>query len=779
MAIQWGPEVGGSTYNRYKIGVDVTATTSLLTVNVYIRPTGAWGPDSVSFSLTGSVVDTVAASYSAAQYEEKLLFTRTAAITAGASYSGTVTMTGGVWGGTPTVSYSGAAPVSAPAAPTPTSVVRTSDTQHTVNWSLGATSGAPYQSQQVQRRVYDGAWSGWATVATLSGSATSYTDSTTAANRIIEWRIVAINSAGTATSTEARALTTPAPPTSVVAARSELGDIVVTVGEPSAPYNEKRWTIEHSPDGGSSWSVLATDLDRFELVQTHVAPSPSDPHVYRARTYNEQEGMTGDGLASTWVASNAVVLTAAPNAPTGLGPSAPGDATEARTLVWTHNSSDTSPQSKYQVRYRVDGGAWVELSAVTSAAGLASLAGGTWSNPSLVEWQVRTWGAHVDPSPYSATAAFALSARPTATISSPDDGGTVDASAVTVGWAYYDAESTAQTAWRAELLGATGTVVEALSGAGIAGDATFATVLANGSAWTVRVQVADAAGLWSDWDSASFTVDYALPPTPTLAHTWDAESGRVYLTATAGAPAVGEVDIVHVDVYRSIDNGPWVKIITGAEPGAVVPDYAPTVAGSNRYRADAVSALPSVSTSAEVEVVTPQAGDGPGAVWLSVGPAFAQACRGVGNVSRTATADLVTRTVRRYAGRTRALEVAGAQAARSWGVSLDYAPSVTDIAQSTPEQWLALAVEPGPFLLRNPDGLYVYVSASGMATKTDPGGAVTGVSFTAVEVEGPAEVAYTTGRAVIGITDNGDGTVTLLVESAALSMDGETVLLTV
>lgn len=666
---------------------------------------------------------------------------------------------------------------SLPAAATGVAAARVSDTQHTITWTRNATATGPYDSQVVQRSTNGGSW---ATVATVSSTATSYSDTTTVANRSYQWRIQAVNSTGSSYSSASSALyTTPAAPTSTTAAKNASGDIVVTIAGIPA-YSQFSTEVYESADGGA-WT-LKTTLTGGSLTYTHTAPSTSVTHQYRAR----HKTSTGMALYSGYATSAVVVLTTPPNAPSGLGPTTVGDAAESRTLTWVHNSADSSPQRKYQIRHRTDGGAWVEMAAVTSATASATIAGGTWSNPALIEWQVRTWGQATSggsdgtgASAYSATSSFNLSTRPTVSVNTPADGGTVTSSTVTATWGYFDAEGSAQSTWKADLLDVFGTVVEARSGAGATTSVTFNSVVVNGGLYSVRVQVRDGAGLWSSYDTASITVDYALPPTPTVAATWDATAGRVNLTVSAPAPTGAEVAVDHVDIFRSIDSGPWVKIASGASLDVTVPDYGPTVAGSNRYRADAVSSLPSVAESAVVEIITPAAGDGPGALWLSGGPSMSRACRGVGNIERSAAADLVTRVVRRYAGREKALEVSGEQVARSWQVSLDYVGAMDDVPQSSPAEWLMLAALPGPFLLRAPDGLYVFASVSGARAERGAGGAITGIEFTATETEGPADVAYAAGTKVLSVSDNGNGTTTIVVETGALPAAGGSVMLTV
>lgn len=619
-----------------------------------------------------------------------------------------------------------ARPYAVPAAPTGVVVSRNSDISHTVTWTRNPTTAGPYSSQKVQR--WDNVTAAWATVATVAGTAASYTDTTTAANRSYRYRVQAINTSGTSTSAETGLVyTTPAAPTSATATKSGSSIVVAWSGVPS--YGAYETQVWESQDGGV-YVLLATAAAGAGSY-THAAPSAAVTHRYQVR----HKTTTGTTLYSGWATTATVQLAAPPNAPTGLGPSTVRDATEDVTLHWTHNPVDTSAQTAFQVRHRAVGApTWTTVGPITSGLSEWVLPGGSYANPTAVEWQVATRGQHATFSPWSATATLPASARPTVAIASPTDGSTVDTSTLTVSWAYFDAEGTLQTAWQVDLLDDTGELVEARSGVGAATSTGLTTVLADGSAWTVRARVQDADGMWSVADVAAIDVSYALPPVPTLSLAWDPDAATVTVTVTVPEPVEGEVDADHVNLWRAIDDGPWRLIAAGVPLATAITDYAPTIAGTNRYRAEAVSLLPSVATSAIVEQVTPLPGD-PSTVFLSGGQGFSVVCRGVANVLVLATTDLAERVLHRFAGRERPVEFAGTGTARVWSVALDVITPSSGPAATPPEAWLTLGALPGPHLLRTPDGLYVWCSVSGITAQRAPGGAVTTISFTATEVD--------------------------------------------
>jgi len=439
-------------------------------------------------------------------------------------------------------------------------------------------------------------------------------------------------------------------------------------------------------------------------------------------------------LASAWAESNEVAVLSPPNAPTNLGGPAIRDATEDVTWTWRHNPVDSSPQEAFQIRHRIAEDSFTTEDPVASSVSAWVLPGGTYSNPDTIEWQVRTKGQHDDYSPWSAVATSPTSTRPTVLINTPADESTVGSSTLTVEWGYAQAEASPQAGWTVELYDDADVLVETRSGSGTDTSAALATVLPDDTTWTVRVRVQSAAGLFSQWDEATFAVAYPLPPVPVVAVEWDADTATTAVTVTVPDPEEGEVAADHVDVYRAIDDGPFDLIATGVPLGSVVTDYAPTVAGTNRYRADAVSDLPSVQTSTIVDLVTPQPGD-EASVWLSGGPGFSQACRLSSNIQITPSADRAVRVLHRFAERDDPVEFTSAGTYTSWSVSGDVIS--TSVRPGSPAQeWLDLARLPGPFLLRAPvlGGLYEYVSVSGITTPRGTGGIVTEIRFTATRV---------------------------------------------
>lgn len=635
---------------------------------------------------------------------------------------GSVTFSATVSGAYNGVTPSHTVTVAIPARPYGARAARVSDTSHTVTWVLPPPTGGPYSSFEVQRSTDGGAWTRIATI----GNVSSYTDTTTSANHQYQWRVRGSNSAGTSGffSTDAVA-TTPAAPGAPTAVRTPAGSITLTWAD-NSPYNTGV-EVWHASAGVWEGAALAT-LGNV-TTWTHTSPSLSGSHQYRLRATTSTPALSSADSA----VSNTVTILGPPNPPSGLTPPPPGavDATSALVLSWIHNPTDTTAQTKYEARHRIIGaGSWTSTGIVTSTAPTHTLAAGTYANGVTIEWQVRTWGLHATESPWSSSAAVVLSAIPTATIATPT---TVwGSSTLTATWAYYDPEVGGQYGWRATLSKGS-TVVESLSALDAATTATFATRLQNGQTYTVTVAVCDPTGQWSLDDSATFTVAYDPPPTPTITATFSPDSGAVTVTIVNPGTAVGEVDVAYNQVWRAQGSG-WVLVADQAPVGGTVTDNIPPLGTTVTYMAVAVSALPSVADSTQT-VQT----DGVDAVWVNAGPGFGTSVRLQSNV----VVDIATspdKTLRTFAGRVSPVEFsAGSSSAmvRSRVIRIQaarFAPWIGVTGSSTWEDVEAIGMLPGPHCYRDPEGRRYFVSMAG-AGVSGIGTSVGGMDFTLTEID--------------------------------------------
>jgi hypothetical protein len=492
-------------------------------------------------------------------------------------------------------------PPNAPAAPGKPGVERNADNNIAVSWRDVASVAAPYEALQVQRTFYDGNWSGWHAVAddiryNPNSGDRGYSDQAGVANRIYAYRIKVANSAGEAYSpTTSWVFTTPRAPQSVAAVKQSSGSIVISWTR-GTPHTEIVTDIEYSTNGGTSWTSLTTGQGPTVTSYTMTTP-PSGSSIkfrLRHRTTSTDPNARGVNLPSAWSESNSVGLTAPPLAPSALDPNGSAfDAATAKTFNWQHNTADSSTQTAYEIQYRIGSAAWTTTGKVTSTASARQFPANAFVNGNSYQWQVRTWGAHADPSPWSSTATFSASASPTVTITSPE--ASLALAAATAVWVYTDPEGTAQSAWEAELLRG-GQVIEQRSGSGSASSVAFATRLDDATAYQVRVRVRDGSLLWSAWDQRSFTTSFPSPATPVVVTNFNAETGMATISVV-NQTVSGKPTVVQNAVMRSTDGGQnWTQITT-APPNGIAFDPTIPLATDVLYKVVAESALPSFSES--------------------------------------------------------------------------------------------------------------------------------------------------------------------------------------
>ncbi|MGF1661462.1 MAG: hypothetical protein ACFCVG_03155, partial [Kineosporiaceae bacterium] len=353
MAIAWGAYAQGSDGNGIRVGIDLSRSGSTFTARYYYQTEFGMN-DAQTLNRQGNAI-TGAVGFTNTGGGPNLINTATFTGSPGAAYNFAATITGVYHGGQPTVSLNASIPFNVPGPPGSPTISRISDTGHTVSWTRNASASAPYHTQKVQRRVFfGGAWGAWSTVANVSGTATSWTDGNTVAQRAYEWRALAINSAGTGAPSGASSTvyTTPVPPAGCSAGKSGA-DIVVTwsIGPTYGLYETQ---VEWSTNGGASWALLATRGSGV-TSHTHVAPDTGLTHRYRVRHRTTANPGAIPELASGYSVSATVQLQAPPHAPVGLAPTAVQDPADPTTLTWVHHPVDTTAQTQAQVRHRVLG----------------------------------------------------------------------------------------------------------------------------------------------------------------------------------------------------------------------------------------------------------------------------------------------------------------------------------------------------------------------------------------------------------------------------------------
>ena len=415
-------------------------------------------------------------------------------------------------------------------------VSRISDNNMSLTWTNDATTDQPIDSYRLWR--YDNVSMQYYIIENeLSGTLSSYSDTTTIADRKYKYAIDTKNEAGWGYVNMSTAYinTTPAAPTNVASTR--LGTTVGTAWTDNSTV-EDNYEIEknESTDEGVTWEGWTEDLLPDQAANT-VSYTDISPYAYGKYRIRAIESI--NSLTSAWVEGNDVISITPPSAPTGMVPdSIAYDAVGAYTFQWTHNPVDGTAQTKYSLQYRVVGAAWPgtpQHDEVTLTANLIAIVGATFTNGTEYEWQVKTWGSHATASDWSDTAYFAAVTTPVATITDPTVATTYKYSELRVEWTYTQAESSSEVLYICTLYDENDVYLNSRQSsqtfaAGTTGHCIFFSTLTNDTDYKVTVKVMESAGLWSAETEVEFTTEFLEPAIPTITLKSNKETGSVNVT---------------------------------------------------------------------------------------------------------------------------------------------------------------------------------------------------------------------------------------------------------
>ena len=372
MAITWGSTVRNSGGNTLQVGIDmsqspssVSAGTSKVTVTakVYVRTAGAVNYNGAKLSLSGSWSGTYSFNVSHGSSGGQSLV-RTVTRTVSPSYTGTTSssLTASVSGlynfGTAKHSRSvttGKRPVSKPSSPSSGRADRYNDNRFDISWENNSSTSAPYTNVYVDRSTNGGSYSN---IAKLSGSATSYRDTTTRGNNRYRYRISARNSAGHSGHTYSTyVVTTPyRPPAPSV--RVSGSSIVVSTGT-NLPRHTNQIEIYDYRDGSSSGVKVAT-LSASTGSNTNWTYTNPDAGVTHAFTVRARAGASGDTTGFRWSVqspqSDTVSLATDPGAIPAVRP-----ASRPKALTLTFSWNQPNLGNAALIRYEVqvwNGSSW-------------------------------------------------------------------------------------------------------------------------------------------------------------------------------------------------------------------------------------------------------------------------------------------------------------------------------------------------------------------------------------------------------------------------------------
>ena len=387
--------------------------------------------------------------------------------------------------------------VLSPNAPTGCTATYVSDSQASVSWTNGtADTDHPRDATLVERR--DGS-NEWAQVASVSGTASSYTDNGISPNGQYQYRVRAKNAAGySAYSTGGSIYTTPASPASVTLDKTAA--TTVQVNATGTWVYAVTYDVELTYDGGATWSTVAT--------------STSLPYsaTVNAGTVQFRVRATRGSLASAWTLSASLVTICPPLAPTIVqAPANPTAYGDGSTVAWTPNHPDGSAQASAEVKVTNPGGTSTTYSVTTATSySFTPNATGTWTA------QVRTKGLDPSYGEWSQSVSWVVANPPAVVITSPaTDGTDVVSLPMTVSWSVTD--STGVSAQRIIIEGSDGEILNRT----LAGDVRTVALnasdvaLENGQTYTIRLRVMGGSGLVTE-QTRIFDVAWLAPAAPVL-----------------------------------------------------------------------------------------------------------------------------------------------------------------------------------------------------------------------------------------------------------------------
>lgn len=639
-----------------------------------------------------------------------------------------------------------------PAKPTGVGVTLTSANKAKVKWTGHPTGGEPISSTAIQyRRLDGGSWTGWKNSATLKKGSTSYLSGTLHDNHSYQYRVRSNGPGGSsAWVTSGYIRMTANPPASVKAnVLSSGSDIKVTwkFGTPpeSTVYS---LDIQRRVNDGS-WSTVKSKYGQVKNKPYTTTWTDSDPgagsNQYRVRINND-----GEGGNSGWATSNTVSTIVPPKAPDHLGPDGGTfDFNEDITLSWDHHDGgDGADQSHFKIQHAVGDG-WEDVATVDSSECSYTVDGGTWDNTEdYHKWRVCTQGNTTeDYGPWSATAIIYGSTTPVVTLLDGYPDTTLDTYPLTVAWAYQQDEDVSESKWKIELWSGDdpddedADLLDSLTGdpddthpvgddgdddgdddggdtqdEGESVDLDYA--FEDGQTYTVRVRSQSGDGLWSDWQEATFDVDLLPPAKTSIEPDYDADTGSMALTLSAGESVDGEsADVDFVDVQRRIGDGDWITIITGVslDDDVTLLDVIPGLRETNAYRLQVTSLAPSKATTDPVEVELDRS-NATKYVFLNYGDVFDEVLRFRAKPTVSVSPER-TQSAQPLLGRADPLLLQGRQRTRKYDIGgmVNYTRETNP--DSAPDEWYDAAENAGVICYRDPVGHRIFGMLSDMSVE--------------------------------------------------------------
>ncbi len=264
----------------------------------------------------------------------------------------------------------------------------------------------------------------------------------------------------------------------------------------------------------------------WSVVNATVLSNAASWGVRRGTLGSRLDSMTQTGSSTLTLASQQIVLTGAPFAPTWNAPTnnSAQNVSASLLLDWVFSDPDVADaQSAYALSRQIGAGSlaywrasdstWqpaeVQNTSAVDQLTLASWASGSDAN---YTFRVKVWDQSSTASPYSSGLVVTPSVLVNPTITAPTSSGTVTAASVTVTWT-----ATEQTAYHLLVeLNVSGVYTSIFDDTGTTATSRVVTGLTNGAAYRITLTTRNNEGLQSTAATSTFTAAFTPPPTPTI-----------------------------------------------------------------------------------------------------------------------------------------------------------------------------------------------------------------------------------------------------------------------
>lgn len=343
--------------------------------------------------------------------------------------------------------------------------------------------------------------------------------------------------------------------------------------------NSLTYQIELTTDNGKNWSQIANGTTKKQFTYNFVDQPDTSTAKIRVRAYD------GELFGDWGVSDNVFTINYnyPPNPPYNLVPINGEVADSEKTIrfSWTHSDpNDSDPQSKFDLRWRIVGGTWNEISEITTRT-YQDIPANTFPL-GQIEWQVRTYDQAGLVSEWSSIIVFTSGSKPeTALWVYPTHGQKVTDAKPTFQWS-----SNIQTACRIILYDENDFIMwDTGEIEGITKAISSGITLEDGGVYSVSVLIRNKENFWSEEEKIVFSTSYSPPPKPMM--NLDGSEAAIVVEINNPTSEGLQPQTVSNEIYKIID-GEWVRISVGIPPNGVFVDYTARSNKKEQYRVKAV-----------------------------------------------------------------------------------------------------------------------------------------------------------------------------------------------